>query len=664
MSNLKTALSRSSLLLLLRALAACGDDDAGSPAEDTSSDTGGSGDDTSTDTGDDTSVDDTTDADTSSTDGSGDDTETDTDPGTRYDVPAGCNPLAANWDCLLPYPSDFFVEGEGADRRVRVSDEAAPRTQRGVATDFTLLHPANGYSHYPVILTVFPEQVDDTNLVFHPTYPESTTDDSPTLLIDAESGERVIHFAELDPLADEPDRQAFIIHPLTRLRNGARYIVAIRNVQGIDGAALAPAEGFRRLRDGEAEAHPALAPLVEHFEQDIFAPLEAQGVERDELQLAWDFTTRTLDDATADLLAIREQAIEAFENQPPAIEVTSVENDVSDAIARRVSGTLEVPLFIESATDLATALHREDGVVRARGTARVPFRMLIPRSVVNADPSGPPARFLQYGHGLFTSLDEMEGDAVTKFADEFGFVVMGVEFIGMTAADQASIVPALTGNTPDLFKFVDRVYQSMANQIAVTYAARDGILNLREIADLRRDLFDIDHLYYYGISNGHILGATYVALSPHIERAVFNVGGAGYVLMIPRSAAFATLKTIADGSFPDPLDYQKFVALTATTFDRIDSITTAKFLLGLPLLAPAPRSIPGFDEVEGPLTRSAYAEYDFNKDPEPGTYAEMTPANEVHGAVRTLAPAVRQANEFLRVDGQIVNFCDGKCDPE
>jgi hypothetical protein len=42
----------------------------------------------------------------------------------------------------------------------------------------------------------------------------------------------------------------------------------------------------------------------------------------------------------------------------------------------------------------------------------------------------------------------------------------------------------------------------------------------------------------------------------------------------------------------------------------------------------------------------------------------MTPANEVHGAVRTLAPAVRQANEFLRVDGQIVNFCDGKCDPE
>ena len=53
------------------------------------------------------------------------------------------------------------------------------------------------------------------------------------VILKADTGERVMHFAELDPRAFEEDRRALVIRPLTRLVNGARYIVAIRGLVDI-----------------------------------------------------------------------------------------------------------------------------------------------------------------------------------------------------------------------------------------------------------------------------------------------------------------------------------------------------------------------------------------------------------------------------------------------
>ncbi len=40
--------------------------------------------------------------------GSDDDSGKAADPGPLA-IPEGCNPLAADWDCLLPYPSDILL---------------------------------------------------------------------------------------------------------------------------------------------------------------------------------------------------------------------------------------------------------------------------------------------------------------------------------------------------------------------------------------------------------------------------------------------------------------------------------------------------------------------------------------------------------------------------
>ena len=84
------------------------------------------------------------------------------------DVPDGCNPLAADWSCLLPFPSDQFrVEDPGMPSgcRVELTEAARPHHADGAAIDLTALHPADGFSPGSQILAYFPSGVDGSELV-------------------------------------------------------------------------------------------------------------------------------------------------------------------------------------------------------------------------------------------------------------------------------------------------------------------------------------------------------------------------------------------------------------------------------------------------------------------------------------------------------------------
>src|SRR5690348_10754857 len=79
-------------------------------------------------------------------------------PEQAWSVPEGCNPLAPEYDCLLPFPSDYFLAEDVAlplGHRVRLSEAAKPKTKDGTAFDFTELHPADGWSHGTQILALF-----------------------------------------------------------------------------------------------------------------------------------------------------------------------------------------------------------------------------------------------------------------------------------------------------------------------------------------------------------------------------------------------------------------------------------------------------------------------------------------------------------------------------
>src|SRR4029077_6432664 len=75
----------------------------------------------------------------------------------------------------------------------------------------------------------------------------------------AATGDRVLHFAEMDANTNDVTRKALIIRPGRRLEDGTRYLVAIRNLGGPLGTPTRPRLAFRALRDGGTQADIARA---------------------------------------------------------------------------------------------------------------------------------------------------------------------------------------------------------------------------------------------------------------------------------------------------------------------------------------------------------------------------------------------------------------------
>ncbi|MBM4376813.1 MAG: hypothetical protein FJ095_17160 [Deltaproteobacteria bacterium] len=617
-------------------------------------------------------------------------------------VPEGCNPLGASAtgeaDCLLPYPSNFYRE-EGSDgAHVVLPDAALPHDTKGRAVSPTTLHPADGFSPGSQLLAVFAEGVDASELVGPlDDLTLSREDSSPTLLLDDE-GRRILHLAELDPRAKSEARRALVIRPLERLEEGRRYVVAIRRLRGLDGVVLPPREGFRRLRDREADGEPVFAKLGS-FEADVLAPLEANGVPRGELQLAWDFTVRTRDDMTGDLLDVRARVLETLAKSPPNLKVVKVFEAPDELTARRIELTVDVPLFTEKDAPLSPLRRDDEAKLAPSGTVAVPFTVWIPKSVAERPADAPPARLMQFGHGFFGMRSEA-GEAAFTLAAERGMVVMAVDWAGMSEADKAPVAERLATDLPSGLAFCDRLHQGFANALALGEAA-DALASLPELAFNGVPAVAPSPLYFYGISMGHILGGTYVALSPRIARAALSVGGADFSLMMFRARPFLGFLAFVQLGLPDTLDQQKFAAFAQSELDRIDPLTYAPHVLAEPLddapkdrrvllqigigdvavpnlgshlhgralgvkhLVPAPRAIAGLEDVSGPYDGSALVEFDFGISPLPGERAQPsvddTPAHE---GVRKTASGKEQIDRFFRPSGTIDAVCDGPCDPD
>ena len=116
---------------------------------------------------------------------------------------------------------------------------------------------------------------------------DATTVDaaSPTIILNADTGELVPHWADINQQAAAPEQRAIILHPAVLLKNRGRYIVAMRRVVDASGAAIAPTSASRAL----VTAARARMPDVESrrcLYQDIFAKLAKAGVNKQDLQIA------------------------------------------------------------------------------------------------------------------------------------------------------------------------------------------------------------------------------------------------------------------------------------------------------------------------------------------------------------------------------------------
>lgn len=629
-------------------------------------------------------------------------------------LPSECENLSPD-HCMMPWPSSRYLTEDpdtATGLRVELPPAALPQNQSGDSFDVAFYERFDGFSPMTSLVAFFPGEIDDADLPDETDIAGSLSADSPTVVIDAETGERVAHFAELDEVdlpafPNDPARRVLYIRPARRLAEGRRYVAAIRGLRYVDGTDVPPSDYFRALRDGLSTDSAELEARRAGFE-DVFATLEGAGVERSSLLVAWDFHTASGPSLWSDALAMRDAALEAVGPSGTTCTVTSVRETTPEEdpnVWRRIEGTFTVPLFMDGPDPGARLVRDADGAPMQSGTAEAPFLAIVPHSAREAVLAGEDgARLLHYNHGQFGSRGEAGSSFPRAFAQRFGFVNVATDMWGMSSDDQlGTALPALL-NWSEAFRLGERLMQGLVNNVVLTRSFLGGCRALEELEVDGRSVIG-DEAYYLGISQGANFGPSVAALSPDIDRFVFNVGAISYPMMIRRSANFADLEAFFGAeltAYPDKVDRDFLLVFGQSVFDVAEGATFAPHLLrdplpgvgtkrvlstiarwdpqvsntishvaartmGLPLVEPSVVTPWGLEGEDGPL-ESGYQIYDTGG-PEipPGTLLPMGAPDrdsDPHEQLRRLDASQLQWDAFLRPDGLVQSFCDGPCDPE
>jgi hypothetical protein len=675
---------RSIALCSLLALVACGDDVPPGEGTGSSSTTGPA------DTGSSTNV--VVDEGSSSSTGGSSSSGESTDDGGPID-PADlewplldCDPIAPEY-CAYPFPNNVYTVPDSATvtgRRLMI-----PTTPFTADPNNEPWSYADGFSPSASIMTFMPGATA-TGLPGHADIDASLADGSPTVLVDAETYERIPHFSELDWSADDPERRSLLVRPVSRLAAGRRYLVAIRNVVDAAGAPLPASPAFAALRDGTPLPEEESVEARRELYGDIFWRLGQAGVAREDLQQAWDFHTASDESHTGWLLHMRDETFAALgEDSPPyTIDVIDTEWNTADFLYR-LEGTMQVPLYLDSDSPVGARMVRgDDGMPEPSGTLDVPFWMTVPRTAENI-----PAAIVQHGHGLLGSGSQIESSHFREMATTYNYAFLGVSWIGMAEEDYLAIAAAVTSRAPGgLATMTDRLHQGSLNQLLAMRMAAVGLAN----DPLLTGLLDPNQRYYYGISQGGILGGVYMGTTTEVERGVLDVLGQPYNLLLTRSVDFDDFFMLLRGTYSDPVDIAYLLGTLQLLWDRVEPTGYTHRIVSNPLpntpthevlmtaalgdhqvtnlgahhmarsagvghLDTGLQQIWGLPDFADGDVGSALVEYDFGLPPDPVCNLPQTACADPHGKLRRLPAAREQIDTFLRT-GEISNFCtDGLC---
>ncbi|TDD66070.1 hypothetical protein E1293_39595 [Actinomadura darangshiensis] len=494
----------------------------------------------------------------------------------------GCDPIdpAA---CLLPFPSDWYSVADGGTatgRRVHMGGTL--KNALGLPVSPDEWNRADGFSPGSMLLSRVPGvDLARTGAAPITDIGASLHDDAPIVIVDTATGERWPYWAELDANAPE-DRKALIVRPARNFREGHHYAVALRNLRDASGNPIEPNAAFAKILGPDLPSGDPLAKR-QRAEKKVLAALQAHGVGRDGLYLAWDFTVASRQSLAGPILHMRDDALRKLGDGSPSFFVTQVTNDVDDKIAREVKGIVWAPSYLDQYGGLpGSSLHRgKDGMPsQLPGNSQaVPFQCEIPKTALTD-----PARPALYGHGLLGSEGEVDAGNVKAMAAEHGFMFCATKWIGMADEDVPNVVSALA----DLTRFrtvADRLQQSLVNFTFLGRAMTRGFAANKAFQnDAGRPVIDTKaELTYDGNSQGGIMGGALTAVSPDIRRAVLGVPAMNYSTLLNRSADFPQYAKVLDLFYPDKLDQQVGLALIQMLWDRGEADGYAAHMTGDPL---------------------------------------------------------------------------------
>ncbi len=621
-----------------------------------------------------------------------------------------CNPLDPR-HCLLPFPSDFFsVEDAGTDtgRRVSIATAITPANISGERVDMTEWNRNDGFSPGAQLVTFVP----DVDLVASAVAPitdiaRSLDADAAVVLIDAETGERIPNWVEVDARAVLPEDRVLFVRPAINLREGRRYVVGIRNMVDRSGNPIEAGDVFRAYRDRLQSTVDEVEARRDDYER-VFADLAAAGVDRGSLYLAWEFTIISTRNMTERVLHMRDDGFEILGDDAPAFEVTLTEDDFDERVMRRISGTFEVPNYLTGMGEPGSRLNYADGELPAEnGTFTAVFRCIVPRSALSGgDGPAVPARPAVYGHGLLGSEREVGAGNVRSMANEHNFVYCATKWIGMSEDDVGNAIQILQGFSrfPTL---ADRGQQGILNALFLgrLMIHEQGLGSHPAFQDADgNSVIDGSSLYFDGNSQGGIMGGALTAVATDWTRAVLGVPGMNYSILLQRSVDWDTYEAVLVPSYESELDRNMVLILAQMLWDRIENDGYINHLVNDPLpgspvnevlfhvafgdhqVAPVTAEIMartigakihwpavadgrlpdvepywGIEQIESyPYAGSAIVIWDSGAGTPPTVNVPPREGEDPHEDPRADADARVQKSEFLKPDGVVVDVCDGE----
>lgn len=616
---------------------------------------------------------------------------------------ADCDPLVPT-ECGFPFPSNVWLVDDPSTpthKRVAFGKTTLPRSGSGKPGTGHQTNPApwrlsDGFSPGAGPMTHLPGATA-TGLVDPDHIADSLVASStPTVLLEADTGALLPHFSEIDESTSQDAHRALMIRPVVRLKNATRYIVAIRHVVDAGGMAVPPSPAFKALRDGTPSDEPSVASRRALY-ADIFGKLATAGIPKTDLQIAWDFSTASQQNVTGWLLKMRDDALAQVGAAGPAYKITSATPNYDADTALRIDGTMTVPLYLTDPNAGGTIVLGTDGLPKQNGTADYPFLVVIPKSATTGTPGFP----LQFGHGLLG--DRTGALSFAHFANQYGFVLVATDWIGLANSDLGNLYRILSnGDASQFNQITDREDQGVLNALLAMRLVWGSLANDPMVQFGGKSAIDTTRRYYFGGSEGGIMGATYMALSTDVTRGVITNLGQPYSLLLDRSVDFSPFLTALKRTYPNALDIQMAIGLDQMLWDRSEpsgfsaNIVAPNLLAGTPAhsvlmldsigdhqvttlgaailaraagavtISPPVRPIFGVNTVPSPYTGpAALVEYDFGLPPVPLTNIPMMLGNDPHGELAVTPAAIQQASHYL-LTGEVVNYCgDGgaPCSP-
>ena len=513
----------------------------------------------------------------------------------RSDTAVVFDPLDASR--LTPYPGDLHCRPDAdtpTGMRRAVSESLRPFNIRAGE-----LERADGFSAFPRIALPLTGPVHGR---FAAMGLDCSKDPSgPLFLVNADpgspgSGERVALLMEEDPFGASLRRpeHSLVVFPARPLRPGTAYaLVVTRRLTDPDGGPVEASPCFRRIVAGDPD--PALVGARRVIEP-VLAFLDSPAFElplpRKDLALVLPFTTRSTENLTGEMTAIRDFLLRTADEDPPRIWVES-----SSAEPPRASIPHEhIGRFVEGEVECRD-FRGEDGLFdpdvirhRPRDAPAVPleFVLTLPRAATPERPAG----LVVYLHGINDRKETVYNLSDVLARQNLASIAIDAVEHGSrkTNPDWDAWVDFLS--IGDIARGRDNMRQTQADLLCLTRAVREGLNRA-----LGEPLVATERVVFVGFSLGGILGAGYVALDPAVQGAALIVMGGPFTEVAVRNSILepgeplffllANLLGVLPGSVAELLGAA--AGLNQEIIDPGDPISYVPYLNGLALGGEAAR---------------------------------------------------------------------------